>query len=781
MSESAPNAAAVFISYAREDTDPARRIADALRGFGIEVWFDQDELRGGDTWDQKIRTQIRTCALFMPIISARTQQRSEGYFRREWKLAVGRTLDMAEGVPFLVPVVIDATPESGELVPEEFMRVQWTRLAGGTPTPEFVAQVRRLLEPRGKPVGAAARASVAPVAPHATDVASKKSSRGWIGASVAVAVIAVVATLIATRRPATPETKPTPGAAADPVAKSGPSSPAVPVVNEKSIAVLPFANMSEEKDSAFFADGMHEDILTNLALIAELRVVSRTSVLAYRATTKPMRQIGSELGVAYLLEGSVRRSGNKVRVTGQLINARTDEHVWARSYDRDLTDIFAIQAALAQEIAAALQAAISPEARKQIARRPTENSAAYDLFLQGRDLRHRSPTGSEIALEQIEQRFSEAVKLDPNFAAAWAELAVVHALKTFWDRDTSAARKAKGDAAIAQAIRLAPDAPDVIRLAGTHAYYAYRDYPRATAAYEKIIRLQPHDPTGYASLGLIQRRQGRWPEAAASLRRAVELDPGNVSYLRNLGSTLYYGRRWDEAIALQRRIVALLPGQLREELYLAFLESGATGSLRAADELLARLTSAQRDSAAVVYYRKNWAIARGDYAEFARLDRQQPSYTEEEAPVQSAIFSAIFHFAQGEKAAAQSRIAATHAETKTLLEREPGNLRAQLYLGAMEAILGRPAEAVRLTREVVELMPESRDALDGASSSYWLATVYALTGDQDRAFAELSRGVRKPSQFPVATIRVDPSFKSLRGDPRFEALLNDPKNNAPLF
>lgn len=778
MSEAVPTAAAVFISYAREDTDPARRIADALRGFGIEVWFDQDELRGGDTWDQKIRTQIRTCALFMPIISARTQQRSEGYFRREWKLAVGRTLDMAEGVPFLVPVVIDATPESGELVPEEFMRVQWTRLSGGTPTPEFVAQVRRLLEPRGKPAVAAARPSVAPSAAVA---ASKKPSRGWIWAPLAVAVIAIVATLIATRRPATPEAGPAAVAVAESVAKSAPSVPAAPAVNEKSIAVLPFANMSEEKDSAFFADGMHEDILTNLALIAELRVVSRTSVLAYRATTKPMRQIGTELGVAYLLEGSVRRSGNKVRVTGQLINARTDEHVWARSYDRDLTDVFAIQAALAQEIAAALQAAISPEARKQIARRPTENSAAYDLFLQGRDVRNRSPTGSEIALEQAEQRFSEAAKLDPNFAAAWAELAVVHALKTFWDRDASAARKAKGDAAIAQAIRLAPDAPDVIRLAGTHAYYAYRDYPRATAAYEKIIRLQPHDPTGYASLGLIQRRQGRWAEATTSLRRAVELDPGNVSYLRNLGSTLYYGRRWEETLALQRRIVALLPGQLREELYLADLERTATGSVRAVDELLARLTPAQRDSAAAVFYRKYWAMARDDYAEFARLDRQQPNHPEEESPVQGAIFSGTYHYARGEAEAARNRIATPYAETRAQLAREPGNLRAQLYLGAMEAILGRPAEARRLTREVVELMPESRDALDGASSRYWLASVYGITGENERALAELARVLQKPSQIPVATIRADSSFKSLRGDPRFEALLNDPRNNQPLF
>jgi TolB-like protein/predicted Zn-dependent protease len=761
-----PTPAAVFLSYAREDTDAARRLADALRGFGVEVWFDQNELRGGDTWDQKIRGQIRTCALFMPVISARTQERPEGYFRREWKIAVERTHDMADGVPFIVPVVIDGTPESAALVPDQFMRVQWTRLPGGMPTPEFVAQTKRLLEPQRRSPG-----GIAGTAP----AAAAQSSRTPLLAVAAVAALAIGAALFFALRPVAREKAP----AAGPTS-AAPAAATAPKPSEKSIAVLPFTNMSEEKESAFFADGVHEDILTNLALIRDLKVLSRTTVTQYRDSKKTLRQIGEELGVAYILEGSVRRAGNKVRVTGQLINARNDEHVWAKSYDRDLTDIFAIQAALAQEIAGALEAAISPEARRQLDRRPTASTAAYDLYLQGRDTRNRAPTGSQSALDRAEKLFQDAVALDPGFAAAWGELAVVHALKVFWDRDGSPERRALGETAIARAAALAPEAPDIVRLIGTHAYYANRDYARATTAYEKIIRLQPNDPTGYASLGLILRRQGRWTEALSHLRRAVELDPANVSTLRALISTNAYVRRWDEAIAHQRRLIALLPGQLREEIVLTDFLCWKAGSLAPVADLLGRLTPAQKDLPIAIHWRKFWATFAGDYEEFKRLDQLQPEYPDEEAPVVSAILAATMHFAHGNPTAARARIEPLYPAQVTLTQREPGNLRARLYLSAMELFRGQPDEAVRLTREVVEIMPVSRDAVDGASSRDWLAKIYALAGNRERAIEELLSLARIPTQNPSLLAQFDPSFATLRGHPRFEAMMKDPANNAPL-
>ena len=777
----------VFLSYAREDTDAARRIAEAMRAFGVDAWFDQSELRGGDAWDAKIRKQIRECALFMPIISAATQARGEGYFRREWKMAVERTHDMAASRVFVVPVVIDDTPEAGAEAPEEFMRVQWTRLQHGAPTPEFIAQVKRLLDTPRKPTlkpdlprpptlppefkqAAQARAGAAAAA-------AKKSGPGpalWISLGVVFASVGVV--LFLTRKPAPPAAPVLPA----PAVAAPPAAPA-PRLADKSIAVLPFTNMSEDKDNAFFADGVHEDVLTNLALIRELRVVSRTTVQSYRGTAKPMKQIAQELGVTYILEGSVRRVGNKVRVTGQLIHAATDEHVWAQTYDRDLTDIFTIQSELSQQIAGALKAALSPEEKVFIARKPTTVSAAYDEYLKGRATRNRSPTGSKAALASAERSFQQAVTLDPDFAAAWGELAVVHALRVFWGHDTSPVRRAQGEDAIARAVRLAPEAPEVIRLAGTYAYYAHRDYAKATENYEKVLRLQPNDPTGYMSLGLIQRRQGRWAESIVNLRKAVELDPANVTYVRNLLASARYGRRWDEARAMQQRLVALLPGQLREQWFLAQLEWEQTGSTHALDQLMAAMPAADRDSELGRFLRAAWALNRDDYEEFKRLDALQPAYPDEVAPVLSAINAATYHYARGDQAAARTRIEPFVAAARAQVQAEPDNFRAVGTLGALEFFLGNTAEALRLARQAVDLMPESKDALDGPGGRYYLAAGYALAGDKDRALAELAHLFTVPNGVTVHATRSDPSFFRLRGDPRFEALLNDPKNGAPLF
>ena len=767
----------VFLSYAREDTPAARRIADALRGFGVEVWFDQSELRGGDAWDQKIRRQIKECALFVPIISAHTEARGEGYFRLEWKLAEERTHLMAKGVPFLLPLVVDDTSDGEAMVPDSFRAVQWQRLPEGVPSPEFVAHVKRLLE-------APAKAASLPARPAATRANPPPPAPGRSrGPLIAVAILAIAFGAWAwSRRPsAEPEAKPR---APTTVATAPAASPATapPLVAAKSIAVLPFANMSDDKDSGFFADGVHEDILTHLALIRDLKVVSRTTVTQYRDTKKTMRQIGEELGVAYILEGSVRRAGNKVRVTGQLINARTDEHVWAKAYDRDLTDIFAIQAALATEIADSLSATLSPDTRKLIARRPTENPAAYDAYLKGRDLRNRAAAGLPAPLKQAEKSFQTAVDLDPRFAAAWGELAVVHALHVFWEIDHTPARLEQGDAAMGQAVRLAPDDPDVIRALGTFAYYGYRDYARATEQYEKIAQLQPNDPTVFSSLGLIQRRQGRWAEALENLRKAVQLDPANVAYTRNLAQGAIGARRWEEGLAVQRRLVALMHDDLREQIWLARYRF-FSGAVQESDAFFASLPPAQRDSPRGIAARANYAIFRNDYAEFKRLDALQPFFDEDGAErMNQAVFAAGVYAAHGDAAAARARLANFPAEMRSRLEREPGNPRLHVFLGMSEALLDHPAEAVRLARQGVELMPESRDAFDGAQQAYWAAEVDAWVGNRERALSELARLLRRAHSLnnPVY-VRGDPWFTPLHGDPRFEALLNDPKNSAPLF
>jgi TolB-like protein/Tfp pilus assembly protein PilF len=769
MSSSTHSAASlpgIFLSYAREDTDAARRIAEALRSSGLEVWFDQNELRGGDAWDQKIRRQIRDCALFVPIISQHTQVRGEGYFRLEWKLAVERMHLMAEGIPFLFPVVVDETPEDAGLVPEPFMRVQWTRLPSGLPTPQFVDQVRVLLQaPRTPPL--VQRPATAP--PHPV-----RTPRGGLPLwpFMAAAALLVAGLLYLRSRPWPAQAQPTAPVASAPKA--------APAVADKSIAVLPFADMSENKDAGFFADGVHEDLLTTLALVPELKVISRTSVMQYRATTKTIKEIGRELGVAYVLEGSVRRAGNKVRVTGQLINTQTDEHVWAKNYDRDLTDLFGIQSALAQEIAGSLSAAISPETRKHIERRPTENTAAYDLFLQGRAINNSAPSGNAKALTEAATFFERACELDPKFASAWGELAVVYALKAFWNIDARAEIQAKGSEAIAKAESLEPDAPEVIRLIGTYAYYAHRDYVKATEQYLKLAAIQPNDPTVFSSLGLIQRRQGRWAESLANLRKAADLDSGNIGYQRSLLASLRVARRWDEAREIQERLVALRPGDLGELQALADLNYDETDSMLAAKAFIETLTPEQREDPDILFRRKFWASDSGDMAEFKRLDKRQP-YEPDGSPMAGAIYAGLAYWGGGDLDLARARVAPFLAEARLLTVSNPENSLSWDDLGKIEVLSGQTEVGLSHLAKAVALMPISRDALVGPSIRFDYLSGCAMAGRIDEVLTGLDEFIHLPSGVPLTDVRHNPAFRPLRGNPRFESLVNDPHNNEPLF
>jgi TolB-like protein len=581
-------------------------------------------------------------------------------------------------------------------------------------------------------------------------------------------------------RPA-PPAAPAASAAAPPAAVKAPEPVAPVAISAKSIAVLPFVNMSEEKDTGYFADGVHEDLLTNLALVRDLKVVSRTTVMQYRESKKSLRQIGEELGVAYILEGSVRRSGNKVRVTGQLINARTDEHVWARSYDRDLTDVFGIQAALATEIAGALEAALTPQTQKLLERRPTENPVAYDSYLQGRASRNRD-RNTKPGLEKQEALYQLAVQQDPKFAAAWGELAVTHALNVFWNWDHTPARLAQADAAIAQAVRLAPESPDVIQALGTYAYYAYRDYARATEQYEKLARMKPNDPTVFSSLGLIQRRQGRFAESIANQEKAYQLEQANPNYARNLVSSLELVRRWDEAIAVQRRLVDLLPDELADLFVLYRLCFEATGSWKESEDWFAQLSPEQRNTPRVIAWRKYRAYRMDDRAEYKRLDQLQPYFDGDGRPrAEQAALVALTYFGDGEVAAAQARLGDFPAEVQAKLQLQPANGLLWVTLSAMETVFGHKDAALAHARKCTELMPESLDAFDGVRFSEFLADVYLRTGDKERALAEYTRLLHRPSLVNVHYLRTDRFYAPLRDDPRFQALINDPQNNARLY
>jgi TolB-like protein len=769
---------AVFLSYAREDADAARHIAEALRAFGVEVWFDMSELRGGDVWDQKIRKQIKECALFMPLISNQSDQRGEGYFRLEWKLAVERTHLLADGMPFLVPVVVDDTSESAASVPEQFLKSQWTRLPGGEPTPQFVEQVKNLLQGPRKPAAGVKPGTRAPAAAPVTaaPAPAKSGFPLWAAALLGVAVLALGAFVVF--RPAA-KFEPVPVAPTPAVAVK-PAEPAAPVISEKSLAVLPFSNMSEEKDSAFFTDGIQEDILTNLALISGLRVVSRTSVMQYRGTTKTIRQIAQELGVTYLLEGSVRRAGNKVRVTGQLIRAATDEHVWAKSFDRELSDIFAIQAELATEIAGALKTAITPQQKSIIAGRASTSVDAYNNYLKARELIIWSGINRS-TLPDLDRLLQSAVQMDPNFVPGWVEVARVNFASygsptTGGDRN----RLLAGQTALAQAIRLAPEDPAVIHMQGRGAA-AVEDAAGARKFYERALERAPGDVQFLLSLGNLAAQERHWAEAMGYLRRAQTLDPRNPVVLWAGYGSLLNLRQFDQAAQNARLLTELQPGSFEAAAALAMVSFLNQGSRQEMETLFARLTPEQQQDPKVITAKFNWYYHRvGDAQAYVDLCNRQGTdlnFNDEDSVTQYA--EALIVLGQRDRAVALVR--PLHEQIRTRLAADPGNDRLLSTLSYVQALLGDHDAAMVSVERLLAKVP----AYPLRMQSFIRANagiVCAWVGEKDKAVDLLQPQLNLPSPTfnSVFALRNNIDYSPLRGFPRWEALLADPANKQPF-
>ncbi|HWA28576.1 MAG TPA: TIR domain-containing protein [Lacunisphaera sp.] len=786
-------AKAVFLSYAREDAGAVKHIADALRAFGIEVWFDQEELHGGDAWDAKIRGQIKSCALFIPIVSACTEERTEGYFRREWKFAVDRSHDMAGGRAFIVPVAIDDTPEADAAVPEEFMRVQWTRLPGGTPTPEFVAQVKRLLDGPKKPALKTENprpTSVPPVVAGVGDPARPASARpatkkaplvalaiGILGAGMVVAVLLVLIYY----NPRGPEAPAAPGPKSqsqDP-GRQTPDPSNLPKADSKSVAVLPFANLSAEKDNEFFADGVHEDVITSLAKIRDLKVISRTSVLAYRDTSsRNLRKIAAELGVANILEGSVRRAGNKIRVTAQLIDAHTDEHLWAETYDGDADDIFALQAKLAQQIAASLKANLTAGEKALIERRPTQDQVAYDLFLQGRILKQGlSATATREIYEPIIDLYERAVARDPAFAYAQAQLSIVHGtMYWFGAVDPSPERRAKAQAAMEAARRIAPDAPETHYAQGAFAYLCENDWDKALKELSIAEAALPNDAELQYRIAITLRRLGRWPEALGRIERCVALNPLDRSFVTTLLETNSAMRRYAELPALAARYVPLFPGDGWLKGFGIKAQFALDGDRAAYLREMGMTPPVPADKHGLQWEYAE-AMRSGDFnaAEAALADprlKAVSGLTGGVLALPPSYLRAQVALLRKDASAAKAR----SAEARAHFEAGPWSPRQQrlvnLELALLRTITGG-ADPADIMAQLDRL--ESYDRLMMAAIWSESARVLAVTGHREEALTCLRRLLAGPSVDSPNELRDDPFFTSFKGDPRFEEILRSAK------
>ena len=548
MSESTGKA--VFLSYASQDAKPATRICEALRAAGIEVWFDQDALVGGDAWDQKIRGQISSCALFIPVVSANTQAREEGYFRLEWKLAEDRSHLMAKGKAFIVPVTIDGTTERGAEVPDAFLRVQWTKLPGGETSAAFVARVKKLL---GGPSESISVASSAAPQSAAVAPARKSSPLAWAVVSLGVIALALVAFMV--MRPAGKQASSAP----KPVFQSKTGS-ATPTADASSVAVLPFVNMSSDKENEYLSDGLTEEILNVLAKVPGLRVPARTSSFVFKGKTDDIKKISELLRVATVLEGSVQRSGNQLRVTAQLINVADGYHLWSERYDREMTNIFAIQDDIARTIVAKLKVTLAGLAGLPVAKRGTENVEAYELVLKGK---FYAENFTEFGYNQAIDCFTRAVALQPDYALAYAKLARTYSSLSFYGYVPPESVRQQRRAALAKALQLDETLAEAhVALAASNFYNEW-DWSAAEREFKRALELEPENVSVRQQFAMYLSMKGRYPEAVAESQKALQLDPLSVHTMTNVGWVFYFGGNFDRAVEAGREAVAFAPDNWR--------------------------------------------------------------------------------------------------------------------------------------------------------------------------------------------------------------------------
>jgi TolB-like protein/Flp pilus assembly protein TadD len=542
---------------------------------------------------------------------------------------------------------------------------------------------------------------------------------------------------------------------------------------DKSIAVLPFENLSDEKENAYFADGVQDDVLTNLSKISDLRVISRTSVMQYRGRPTNLREIGKALGVSNILEGSVRRSGNRVRVNVQLIDANTDEHVWANDYDRDVTDVFAIQSDLAREIGNALQAKLSPAEKSQMTLKPTENGEAYLAFVQAHDL--SCAFEDSVKLKQSEQLYQRAIDLDPKFALALARYSQLESWMLRTPEATPEHRE-KARSLAEQALQLQPDLPEAHLALGSSYYYGDNNYDAALKEFEIAQRGLPNESEVYLAIGAIQRRQGKWAESTANLEKSGSLNPKDTWPLQNLVMNYQMLRNFDAANRTVDRALQINPqamGLWELKVKLGIAEKGDFGVYEQAVEKAKSFPMSDEERLKTVGGEANLLLLQRKYQQLLQLGQRFTDDSFAAVPGSLAVKYFAIGIAQkglGDDAASRTALFKAKDILEEQVKQKPDDADLHVQLAKLLAWLGEKDAAIAEAQRAMDLRPESKDAFEGPQITEQVAQVYAILGDNARAIELLDGLLSRPSEVTLQTLKVNPAWDPLRNDPGFQAL-----------
>ncbi len=550
--------------------------------------------------------------------------------------------------------------------------------------------------------------------------------------------------------------------------------------NNKSIAVLPFQSLSEDKDKndAYFADGVQDQILTNLAKVSDLKVISHTSVRQYKTgAERNLREIGRQLGVAYIMEGSVQRARDRLRINAQLIDARTDGHVWGETYDRTASDLFAIQSELAESIVAQLKAKLSPEQKAEIEERPTQDLVAFELYLQAKAIvdSYINATDVRAALLQALHSLDDAIQRDPNFVSAYCYAARANDLLFFFDLDPTPNRILLAEAAVKAALRLRPDSAEAHFAMADYLFRCLRDYNRAQ---EELAIARPGLPNStpfFILSGYINRRRDHFPDAERDFSTAFALDPRNPNAYNLLADTYVLQRRFPEAVHVYDNVLAAGEQAPIVRARRASCMLWGTGDTRLLRDILAKFPD--MEFAGSQTPARAWmAMLDGNYAEAERVLAASPRQDFQDIDLSfyfpKSWYQAMIARAKGDSA----RATAAFRECRDILAQrlivKPEDARTIAVLAQVDAGLGQKDLAIREAQHAIDLMPISKDIYDGALVLEGLAQVYAWSGDRDRAIGLVQKLVTMPGYTNYARLKLHPLWSPLRGDPRFEKIVS---------